>query len=449
MIKVIGIESSSYEVGTVDECYEYLSSLDRISLDTETEGEFNFKNNLLLLQVGDSRIQYVIDCKKVNVYLFKPVLESKLCIIHNAKFDWKFMYQAGIDIKKIFDTFLAEIIINGGYNFTKPDKPYFVPTSLKGVVNKYCGVDLDKSIRGVIHKEYNSDRVIKYSAKDIEYLEAVMDSQMKQLEEWDLVPVANLENTVVRVFAIMEMNGIKVDPVKWSKVADVTEANSKELITKLDNIVLEDYTNNHKLFQFINTQLDLFNTETSVNINWKSSQQKLAVLEALGIKLESTESDELIKNQHRHKIIPMLIELSKQAKLASTYGRSFLKYINPTTKRIHTNFWTILHSGRVSSSDPSLLNIPAHGNLAEAIKESFVAEEGNILIDSDFSGIELRIIAELSQDKLWLDTFNNDGDLHSILCSATFGIPIEDVKKPFPYRPEVNYRFVQKTTNFG
>ena len=76
--------------------------------------------------------------------------------------------------KKIFDTFLAEIIINGGYNFTKPTKPYFVSTSLKGVVNKYCGVDLDKSIRGVIHKEYNSDRVIKYSAKDIEYLESVM-----------------------------------------------------------------------------------------------------------------------------------------------------------------------------------------------------------------------------------------------------------------------------------
>ena len=63
--------------------------------------------------------------------------------------------------------------------------------------------------------------------------------------------------------------------------------------------------------------------------------------------------------------------------------------------------------------------------------------------------IELRIIAELSQDPLWVNTFNDGGDLHSILCSKTFGIPLEDVKKPFPYRPEVNYRFVQKTTNFG
>ena len=449
MIKVVGIKNSSYEEATLDECYDYISSLQKVSLDTETEGEFNFKNDLLLLQIGDKYTQYVINCKVVNVYLLKPILETKLCIIQNAKFDWKFMFKAGIDIKYIFDTFLAEIIIHGGYNFSDPTKPYFIPTSLKALALKYCNEELDKTIRGVIHKENNSDRVIEYSARDIEFLEDIMDKQVTQLQKLDLMPVMDLENTAVRVFAIMEYNGVKIDPIKWSNVAAVTEFNTSELISKLDKIVLDGYVDNPNLFKFINNQLDFFNSEINTNINWKSSQQKLSVLKELGINISSTESSELLKNQSKHKIIPLLIELSKQAKLASTYGRSFLKYINPVTKRVHTNFWQLLHSGRVSSSDPSLLNIPAHGKLAEAIKESFIAEEGYTLCDTDFSGIELRIIADLSKDPLWVNTFNDGGDLHSILCAATFNIPIEDVKNPFPYRPEVNYRFVQKTTNFG
>ena len=449
MIKVVGIYDSSYEVATVDECYEYLESLEVIGLDTETEGEFNFRNNLLLLQVGNKDVQYVVNCKKVNVYLFKPLLESKLCIIHNAKFDWKFMYRAGIDIKYIFDTFLVEVILHTGYNFTDDSKPYYIPTSLKGVVKKYCNYELDKAVRGIIHSENNSDRVIKYAAEDIEYLEDVMNLQKEQLVKLNLVDVASLENKVVRVFAIMEYNGIKVDKAKWNIVADVTYKNTKDIEIKLDNILLDEFTRNRELKKFITTQLDFFNDTVTTNINWKSSSQKKDLLKELGIKLDSTEMPELIQNQNKHKIIPLLIEYSKQSKLTSTYGSKFLQYINSTTKRIHTNFWQILNSGRVSSNNPSLLNIPAHGDLAEAIKNSFVAEQGYVLIDSDFSGIELRIIAELSQDPLWVNTFNDGGDLHSILCSKTFGIPLEDVKKPFPYRPEVNYRFVQKTTNFG
>lgn len=448
MIKVIGIYDSSYEIATVDECYEYLEALNVISLDTETEGEFNFRNDLLLLQVGDKNIQYVINCEKVNVYLLKPLLESKLCIIHNAKFDWKFMYRAGIDIKYIFDTFLAEVILHTGYNFTDDSKPYYIPTSLKGVVKKYCNYDLDKTVRGIIHSENNSDRVIKYAAEDIEYLEDVMNLQKEQLIKLNLVDVADLENKVVRVFAIMEYNGIKVDKAKWNIVADVTYKNAKDIEAKLDAILLEEFTKNRKLKKFITTQLDFFSDTTTTNVNWKSSSQKKDLLKALGVKLDSTEMPELIQNQNKHRIIPLLIEYSKQAKLTSTYGSKFLQHINSTTKRIHTNFWMILNSGRVSSNNPSLLNIPAHGDLAEAIKNSFIAEEGYVLIDSDFSGIELRIIAELSQDPLWINTFNEGGDLHSILCSKTFGIPLEDVKKPFPYRPEVNYRFVQKTANF-
>jgi DNA polymerase-1 len=448
MIKVIGIENSSYETSTVDECYEYLSKLDEICVDTETEGLFNFRNNLLLIQLGDRNVQYVINTKKVNVYLFKPLLETKLCLFQNAKFDWKFLKLNDIDVKYIYDTYLTELLLYTGYNFSKPDKPYFHATSLKALALRYCNVELDKTIRGVIHKESSSDRVIEYAANDIAYLQDIRDKQMIEIRKWDLEPVLDLENKVTRVYAIMEYNGMKLDPIKWSKVADVTEANSLAYTAELDKIILEEYKSIPKLRKFINRQTDLFNEEVTTLINWASSQQKQEILNLLGVKVESAEMEVLVKNQSKHKIIPLLIELSKSNKMSTTYGRSFLKYVNPITKRVHTEFWQILSSGRVSSNEPSLLNIPAHGELAEAIKESFVAEEGNLLIDTDFSGFELRIITELSQDPLWLDTFNNDGDLHSILCCKTFDIPLADVKKPFPYKPEVNYRFVQKTINF-
>ena len=342
MIKVIGIENSSYETVTVDECYEYLDSLKEICVDTETEGLFNFSNNLLLCQLGDKNCQYVINTKKVNIYLFKPLLETKLCLFQNAKFDWKFLYLNGIDVKYIYDTYLAEIVLYTGYNFSKPDKPYYHQTSLKALALEYCGVELDKTIRGVIHKESSSDRVIEYAANDIAYLQEIRDKQMEKIRYWKLQDVLDLENKVCRVFAIMEYNGIKLDPIKWSKVADITEANSKEYVKKLDDIIISESKSNSKLLKFIQGQYDMFSDEESTTINWGSSQQKQAILRALGVEVDSADMNLLIQNQNRHKIIPILIELSKSNKMATTYGRAFLKYINSTTKRVPTNFWQIL-----------------------------------------------------------------------------------------------------------
>jgi len=93
--------------------------------------------------------------------------------------------------------------------------------------------------------------------------------------------------------------------------------------------------------------------------------------------------------------------------------------------------------------------IPSHGELATKIRASFEAPEGYKIVGGDYSGMELRIIAEFSKDPTWISVFNRGGDLHSELCAMTFGIPIEDVKKPFPPKPEFKYRDVQKTVDFG
>ena len=122
MIKFIGNISSavpsSFTLGTVEECLGYFTDKEVISIDTETQGRNPHSKKILALQIGDSENQYVIDCRSVDILKFKGLLESKLCIGHNIKFDYKFLKHAGIDLKRVYDTMLAECVIYRGYIVT-------------------------------------------------------------------------------------------------------------------------------------------------------------------------------------------------------------------------------------------------------------------------------------------------------------------------------------------
>lgn len=448
MIKLVGITNDNFENSTIDEMLSYLKSISEIGLDTETTGFFNHNNKVICLQLGDKEIQYVIseesliELSKNNRFI--ELSKTKLFLGHNLKFDYKFMLMYGIDIINMYDTQLAEMILTTGYEHKEGD------LTLKNVCKKYTGVDLDKTIRGNIHKEGLSDRVIIYAAEDVEHLNNIRLAQLQQLEELDLLPVLYLENTSLRVYAKMEYYGIKLDKSNWINTSKAIRESTKTIENELDTILLNSCNTHYLKTKYVNNQLTLFDIDSrKVNINWASPAQKLAVLNDLGVKLEDTGMPTLIENSHKHPIISKLIEFSKHNKLVTSFGMDFLKFINPVTNRVHTNVWQIINSGRISMKDPNLLQIPAHGDLAGEIKKSFIAEDNYTLIDSDFSGMELRIIAELSQDPLWVETFINGGDLHSILCAKTFNIGLDEVKNPFPYKPEVNYRFVQKTVNFG
>lgn len=448
MIKLVGITNDNFENSTIDEMLSYLKSISEIGLDTETTGFFNHNNKVICLQLGDKEIQYVIseesliELSKNNRFI--ELSKTKLFLGHNLKFDYKFMLMYGIDIINMYDTQLAEMILTTGYEHKEGD------LTLKNVCKKYTGVDLDKTIRGNIHKEGLSDRVIIYAAEDVEHLNNIRLAQLQQLEELDLLPVLYLENTSLRVYAKMEYYGIKLDKSNWINTSKAIRESTKTIENELDTILLNSCNTHYLKTKYVNNQLTLFDIDSrKVNINWASPAQKLAVLNDLGVKLEDTGMPTLIENSHKHPIISKLIEFSKHNKLVTSFGMDFLKFINPVTNRVHTNVWQIINSGRISMKDPNLLQIPAHGDLAGEIKKSFIAEDNYTLIDSDFSGMELRIIAELSQDPLWVETFINGEDLHSILCAKTFNIGLDEVKNPFPYKPEVNYRFVQKTVNFG
>lgn len=424
------------------EALSYLSNLSSIALDTETEGYDPHSCKILSLQLGDSKNQFVVDTSTINILQFKPLLESKEVLIHNAQFDLRFLMKYGIDCKNIHDTFLTECILTTGFNDSNRG------LGLKSVVKKYCNIELSKEIRGQIHWRGLDAAVIKYGAKDVEYLHEIKEKQLKEINKWGLNNVLNLENKVVRVFAKMGLDGIKLDKTKWLKVADITEKNTKELENDLDNIILNDA----KFKRFIPTgfQQNLFGfEERKVDINWSSPKQKLDILNELELNLESVGERELQRNKRAHIIVPKLLEYSKMSKLTSAFGRDFIKFINPITGRVHSSFWQILSTGRISVSEPNLNQIPSKGELAKSIRAAFIPEEGYKIVGGDYSSFELAIIAEYSQDPLWVETLKSGGNLHSELCAKTFNIPIENVNDPFPPKPDLKYRDVQKTVDFG
>lgn len=423
-------------------CIEYISKLQYISCDTETRGFDPHTNDLITLQLGNREIQFVIDCSTIDISPLKEILESKKIIFHNAKFDWRFLYHRGIDVKHIYDTFLGECILTTGYDNEDRD------VSLKGVTKKYLNIDMDKTIRGKIHAGI-TESVIIYAATDIMYLEDIMNAQMQEIIKWDLIKVEELENKVVRVFSKMEYDGIYFDKPKLKEVIkELTKINTS-LVEKLDNIIVEESLKIPKLLKYTKVQLDMFSDTRKTIINWASPAQKKEILNILGLKVTGVSDKVLQSNKTKHRIIPLFIEYSKFAKLTSSFGTPLLEFVNPVTQRIHSNIWQILQTGRISMSEPNCQQIPAHSELGRKIKSCFIPSEGNKIVSADFSGFELKIIAEFSQEPLWVNTFNSGGDLHSILCAETFGIPLEDVKKPFPPKPDISYRFLQKTLNFG
>jgi len=448
MIYIISNQLSLYdsfegiEYKDVDFCIQYFSDKKFIGVDTETTGFDVHTKKLLTLQLGNYEDQFYID-NTIDISIFKLLLEdkNKVCLFHNAKFDLKFLFCAGIHPYNIYDTFLAECVLTAGYEEGQSK------LSLKDVCEKYVGVSLDKSVRGEIHKGL-SQRVIDYASNDVKYLERVMECQMIEINKWELNNILDLENSVVKVFALMEYNGIGFDVNIWKDVAKITGQKVRELEDACDEVILNTPIAN-KYKADIQGNLFFDDAQRKTNINWSSPIQKLKVINELGIKIVDTMAMTLSNNQNKHPLIPLLVEYNRMSKLSSSFGLEMLKYVNPITNRIHSNVWQILSTGRISMEEPNLLQIPSKGDLAKIMRSAFIPKPGYKIVGGDYQGFELSIIAEFSEDPIWVDSINNGGNLHSILCAKTFNIPIEDVKNPFPSKPTITYRDVQKTLDFG
>lgn len=485
--------NAKYKCISVEESLKILEPLRVVGLDTETTGTEIWQGKLLTLQLGNKENQVVIDCMTTDVKQYKDYLESdRLFIIHNAKFDLRWLYKEHIVVRNVYDTYLAEKILFLGF------PPGIVSLSLQACCDRYLGIFLDKTVRGQIHAGM-TEEVIVYAANDVVHLEDIMDLQLKTITARGQKVALDIENEFVRVLAYIEYCGIKLDPVKWKAKMDKDAERLRVAEHKLNEWVV-DYVmkkgdpsliarnyDTHKKGKpakladnvyVVIPQPSLFaefDTGPQCIINWNSSKQVIRLFEELGFDLlvkdkktgkmkKSVESKFIELQASKSSIVPLYLEYSAAFKVVTSFGQNFLDAINPVTQRIHPTFNQMMDTGRLScgsggkgkggktkdydiaeeaddnkdtstqANDKSVnvQQLPA----TEETRAAFVPEKGHLLVDCDYGDQEGHVFTELSNDREWIAFYNDPAqrDGHSFVAKMCFpkdldGVAEKDVKK--------------------
>ena len=447
-------------------CLRYFEDKKIIGLDTETEGFDPYTKRILLCQLGDSHNQFAIDYT-VDLKLFKDLLEDteRLFLLHNAKFDLRFFLHQNIVITNVYDSFLAEKLLWLGY------PPGIHSMALDACCERYLNVKLDKSIRGLIHKEGLSDRVITYGCNDVKYLLPLREAQLLELKKNGLETAVEVENKFVIVLAYIEYCGVKLDSQAWRNKMHRDLANLQEAEYSLSKWVVDNGPE-----QFVNkiVQGDLFASvsgEPTCKINWASSKQVVPFFKSLGFdlkvkdkqtgRLKDSVDAKVIKPQsHLSPVATLYLKYKEYAKIVDTYGQTFLDAINPVSHRIHTVFNQLMDTGRLScgggvdkDSGRKLLNLQNLPKNPET-RSSFIPEEGNVWISADYCSQESVIITNISEDPALIKFFQEGkGDIHSLAAKMAFpqklaNIPLEEVKEKDPHTRDLGKK-VEFVINYG
>tara|TARA_R110002153_G_scaffold32343_2_gene97885 strand:- start:4889 stop:6874 length:1986 start_codon:yes stop_codon:yes gene_type:complete len=417
---------------TLSAMIDDISKYQVLAIDTETEGFDPYTCALIYLQIGTGTNEYVIDVATVDISPIKQLLEDRTLIMHNAKFDLGFLFRQGFMCTKVFDTFLAETVLTTGM---KKPAGY---RGLDGCLRRYLKVPLQKEIRGLIHKERYSTRVINYSAADVQYLHKLKESQELALDNNDLSVCLALENKFVVALTYIEHCGIYLDSNSWSKKMEEDKIEQSKMENELNSWVMNHYPNS----KFVDNQLSLFSEGLKCSINWKSDKQVLELFKVVGINTYDSKEDKhsvdirLLESQiDDFEILKTYRAYSKATKLVSAFGDSILKAINSETGRVHTTFRQIKDTGRMScgnrkTNSPNLQQIPSD----DRHRTCFKAEPGNKIIVCDYASQESRILADISNEPNLVKFYTSGGaDLHSYAAQVVYkelaSVTLEDIKK--------------------
>lgn len=250
----------------------------------------------------------------------------------------------------------------------------------------------------------------------------------QSIEKENLSELLNeIELPLTRVLAEIEIAGVRID------VAALNEA-SETLTSRLDGIETEIHAlvgENFNIGSPAQVGEILFD---KLKLDPKAKKTKTGQY--------STSEEVLEKISHLHPVVNKILEYRQLKKLLSTYLNALPNTINPTTGKIHTTYnQTVTATGRLSSTDPNLQNIPVRDEIGREIRRAFIADEGHTFLSADYSQIELRLVADFSNDKVMLDAFANDKDIHAITAAKIYKTPLEEVT--------ATQRRNAKTANFG
>ena len=418
-----------------------INECNSFAIDTETDSVQTVSANLLgiSLSVSENEGCYIPlghqydDCpKQLEMdYVIKSLGSAiednqEKAIGQNLKFDIPILARHGIKITKFLaDTMLMSYVLNS--TATRHGMDRLADFYLNYKTTKYTDVTGTAS-KQISFAEVKLDVATDYAAEDADItlrLYKVLNKLLKEKPTQQKL-LNDLEYPLVHVLSRVEQNGAKIDKKKLSN-------HSKELSEKISDLTSQ-------AFKISGEEFNLDSPKQLLEILYE--KQGLPVLKKTPKGQPSTNEDTLQRLSEDYELPKIILQYRTLAKLKSTYTDSLINIENPKTKRIHTSYQqAITSTGRLSSTEPNLQNIPIKTAEGRRIREAFVPENGNVLISADYSQIELRIMAHLSEDKNLTHSFNNNIDVHSSTAAEVFGVSIDDVSP--------DQRRSAKAINFG
>ena len=411
--------------------------------------------NKLVFMLGTEKVEQenlIIkkQIKSINIYIDNTVYEIKFntneefisyfkTIFENEniqKYSYRLnetyvlLMQNGIYLKGIkFDTEIAAYLLNPSNGKYKLDE----------LANQYLSIDIPEYLEAVGAKQQKETQMTLFSQDEVNVdfekyqnaiymytiakLAEIMNKKLEEINSLELFE--NIEMPLIKVLAEMQYEGIYVD--------------KQELVSFGDKLKEEIEVIKQEIYKLAGEEFNINSTLQLGNILFE--KLKLPVYKKTK-KGYSTDVDILEKLKPEHPIIEKILEYRGFMKLNSTYVDGLIVYINEYTHKIHSYFHqTITATGRISSTEPNLQNIPTRTEQGKQIKKAFKAQKGHIFIDADYSQIELRILAHISKDRNMRSAFQNEEDIHKQVASKVFNVPLEEVTK--------EQRTAAKAVNFG
>ena len=403
------------------------------------ENDFNSENiikkKISNLSIYNNNSVYYIEDINVILSYFKELFENneikKIGI--KQKEDYILLKQIGINIENMYyDVEIAAYIIDSIQN----------KFEINEIIKQYLGININDLAQNKVQntqlnlfEQETSNDDSQINMLYVYFINEIYKKTETKLKENNQIELFyNIEMPVVEVLANMQYTGIYVDKNELIEYGKILKEKIEELTKEIYNLAGLEF-----------------------NINSTKQLGKI-LFEDLGLTVYkktksgySTDVDVLEKLKNEHPIINKLLEYRQLVKLNSTYIEGLIPYINLKDNKIHSYFHqTVTATGRISSTEPNLQNIPTRFEMGKKIRKIFKPDVNKVFIDADYSQIELRVLAHISEDETMIQAFKNNEDIHKQAASKVFNIPLEDVTKEQRSEAKaVNFGIVYGISDFG
>ena len=433
----------------LDDLVKALNKAKVISFDTETTSTEEMRADIvgisLAIQAGEGYYIPIghnagtnLPLKKVVAALKAPMTNPKIGkVAHNAKYDYIVLAQHGLTVSPLtFDTMLAEFIVDPSSRSLGLKNLAFVKL---GEEMTHIEALIGKGKKQISMADVAIESVAPYAVADAETTLRLMPLEENELKRVDGEKLlAEIDMPLTPVLADMEMTGISLDLPFFAEM-------DKELTKRLSQI-------EKKVFDSVGKPFNINSTQQLSDVLFKT------------LRLEPPDKNNKTASGHystaagvleelsgKHPVVDWVLEQRELSKIKSTYVDALPVAINPKTNRVHTSYSQIgAVTGRLSSNNPNLQNIPIRTETGRRVRNGFIADKGNWLISVDYSQIELRIVAHMAQDEGMLAAFRADEDIHATTAAAIYNVALDAVTKDMRrHAKAINFGLIYGMSAFG